>query len=382
MKKRNIMVITERRAEYGLAKSILEAIENHPKLKLSLVVTGNHLIPGLGSTINQIKRDGFKISSIVDTYPKDDTGAAMAESFGECTHKLVKVVKKIKPDVILVLTDISSTIAGAIVGAYMNIPAAHLHGGEVSGTIDESIRHAVTKFAHIHLPSSKKSADRLIKMGEERWRVHQVGAPGLDYIRQKKFTKPEEIYKKLDLSPNKKIFLLVQHSVTTEVNEVEKQVDETMKAIVHFKEQTVVLYPNADAGGRKIIEVIEKYKKYPFIKIYKNLSHEDYLGLLNVADVMIGNSSSGIVEAPSFKLPVVNIGTRQEGRERASNVIDVDHNREKIKKAIKIALSNEFKEKIAKCKNPYGDGKTGPKVADILAKIKIDKRLLQKQLTY
>ena len=379
--KRKILYITGTRADYGLMKSVLREIENHPKLELELIATGMHLMPEFGMTINEIKKDGFKIHEIAATYEQDNK-QSMANFVGKFIQLLTDKVKKIKPDIILLLGDRAEMLAGAIVGTYLTIPVAHIHGGDISSTVDEIVRHAITKLAHIHFPATEKSAERIIKMGEESWRVHVVGAPGLDLIVNEKLLSKEEICKNLSLDPKKPIFLVIQHPVTMEIEQAEKQMRETMEAITHLKQQTVVVYPNADAGGRKMVEVIKEYEKYPFIKLFKNIPHKEYLSLMKYAAVMIGNSSSGIVEAPSFKLPVVNIGTRQEGRERANNIIDADYDKEEIKKAIKKALSPEFKEKVKKCKNPYGDGKTGERVANILDKIKIDNRLLQKKQVF
>ena len=179
------------------------------------------------------------------------------------------------------------------------------------------------------------------------------------------------------------ILLVVQHPVTTEIDDAPDQIHETLEAILELKYQTVLIYPNADAGGRKMIEVVKEYKKYSFIEAFKSIPHKEYLSLMKIASVMVGNSSSGIIEAPSFGLPVVNIGSRQEGRQRAENVIDVDYDKEQIKAAIKKALYDEdFKREVKNCKNPYGDGKAGVRIADILSKIKVDKKLLQKRLTY
>jgi len=302
---------------------------------------------------------------------------------GKCVLELAPILEKIKPDILLVLTDLGHTLAGAIAGAYMNIPVAHLHGGDVSGSVDESVRHAITKLSHIHFPATKKSAERIIKMGEEPWRVYTVGAPGLDSILSKKLLSQREIAKKYKLNLSKPILLVIQHPVTTEVEDAALQMKETMEAIKELGYQTIIIYPNADAGGRRMIKVIERYKKYPFIKIFKSIPRKDYLSLMKITNVMVGNSSSGIIESPSFHLPVINVGARQIWRERADNVIDVDYNKNQIKKAIKKALFEEkFKEKVKKCKNPYGGGKSGIRIANILSKIKINKKLLQKKLTY
>ena len=380
--KRKILYITGTRADYGLMQSVLRAIEEHPKLELELIVTGMHIMPEFGMTINEIKKDGFKIHEIDATYEKDDK-ESMANFIGKFIQLLTKKVEEINPDIILLLGDRGEMLAGAIVGAYLTIPVAHLHGGEITSTVDEFSRHAITKLAHIHLPATEKSAERIIKMGEDPSNVFVVGAPGLDSILNENLIEPAELSKKYNLDSSKPIFMVVQHPVTTEVRDAHEHIRETLEAIVEIRHQTILIYPNADAGGRGMIEVIKEYEKYPFIKPYKSIPHKEYLSLLKMASVMVGNSSSGIIEAPSFGLPVINIGSRQEGRERAENVIDVDYDKEQIKTAIKKALDDEnFKEKVKNCKSPYGDGKAGVMIADILSRIKTDKKLLQKRLNY
>ena len=259
----------------------------------------------------------------------------------------------------------------------MNILIAHLHGGESSGSLDEAFRHAITKLAHIHLAATEKSKRKIIRLGEDSSRIFVVGAPGLDGI-YKEIIDKREIMDKYGLNTKKPKILLIQHPVVTEVEEVEKQIRETLDAIVDLKYQTILIYPNADAGGRKMIEVIKEYtQKYKFIKPYANIPRNEYLSLINVVSVMVGNSSSGIIEAPYFKLPVVNIGTRQKMRERADNVIDVDYDREEIKRAVITALSKEFREKVKKCENPYYKEGTSERIVELLEKVSI-KELLQK----
>ncbi len=380
--KRKILYITGTRADYGLMKSVLKEIEEHPKLELEIVVTGMHLMEEFGMTINEIKKDGFKNHEIDATYEKDNK-ESMASFIGKFIQQLTKKAIEIKPDIILLLGDRGEMLAGAIVGTYLTIPVAHLAGGDITSTVDEHARHAITKLAHIHFPATEKSAERIIKMGEDPSNVFVVGAPGLDSILNGNLIEPTELSGKYNLDISKPILLVVQHPVTTEVDDAPDQIRETLEAILEFKHQTVLIYPNADAGGRKMIEVIKDYEKYPFIKTFKSIPHKEYLSLMKMAGIIVGNSSSGIIEAPSFGLPVINIGSRQEGRQRAEYVIDVDYNKTQIKAAIKKALYDEdFKEKVKNCKNPYGDGKAGVRIADTLSKIKTDKKLLQKKVTY
>lgn len=380
---RKIAVITGTRAEYGIYFPVLTAIKKSSKLDLSLIVTGMHLSDKFGHTVDEIKKDGFTIDANIPLELSEDSGASMARDVGVCILGLTDAFEKIKPDILLVLGDRGEMLATAIAGIYMNIPVAHLHGGEVSGTVDESVRHAITKLSHIHFPATDESAKRIQKLGEDEFRIHVVGAPALDTILSETFVPKKEIGKRFDLDMKEPIILVVQHPVTTELDDVERQIRETMDAVVELGEQTVVIYPNADAGGRKIIEIIEQYKDYAFIRIFKNLRHVDYLSLMRSADVMVGNSSSGIIEALSFSLPVVNIGTRQIGRQRGQNVIDVDYDKYEIIKAIKVGLYDEdFKNKVNKGISPYGNGHAGAKVAEILESIDVTSVLLQKMIAY
>jgi len=380
---RKIAVVTGTRAEYGIFRPVLKAIKADPRLDLALIVTGMHLSEEFGCTAKEIEKDGFKISANVEMLHAKDTGAAMARSIGKCVHEMANVLEGIKPDVLLILGDRAEMLASAAAASYMGIPIAHLHGGEVSGGVDEPVRHAISKLAHIHFPTTKNSAKRLVKMGEEPSRIFVAGAPSLDTILNEKLPKRDELAKKYRLDPSKPILLVIQHPIVTEADKAAAQMRETLGAIVELKQQTILVYPNADAGGRRMIKVIKKYGKCPFIRSFKSIPYTDYLGLMRMASVMVGNSSSGIIEAPSFHLPVVNIGGRQRGRERSTNVIDVGYDRREITRAVKKALyDKKFREKVRNCRNPYGDGRASQRIVKVLSKIKITPRLLQKRITY
>lgn len=376
--KRKILYITGTRADYGLMRSVLRKIHENPLLSLDIVVTGMHLMPEFGNTIEEIIKDGFQCH-VADAIFDNDTKESMAAFIGRFIQKLSPLVSTLHPDIILVLGDRGEMLAGAIVGVYMSIPVAHIHGGEITSTVDDFARHAITKLAHIHFPATEKSKDRILGMGEESTRIFVVGAPGLDQILDESLVNRDELAEKYRLDFSQPVILVVQHPVTLEVDHAREQIIETLEAVVSLKYQTVVIYPNADAGGRAIIEMIQQYSSYPFIKTYSSIQHREYISLLKEASVLVGNSSSGIIEAPSFNLPVVNIGTRQEGRERAENVIDAGYQRDLIKKAIQKALFNtDFQEKVKMCKNPYGDGKTSEKITSILSDIRIDTKILKK----
>lgn len=376
-------MITGTRAEYGLFKPVLKAMESHGDLQTSLIVIGMHLSPEFGYTVEEIEKDGFKIGAKIAALHSEDTKASMANSLGECLSKIVEALEKTRPDILLVLGDRSEMLVGAVAATYLGIPIAHIHGGEVSGNVDEPVRHAITKLAHIHFPATKESAKRIIKMGEEPWRVHVVGAPGLDSILNETIPDRKETAAKYGLSLSKPVLLVLQHSVVAEAEDAANQIRETLEAVKELKQQTVIIYPNADAGGRRMIKIIRQHEENPFVKAFKSVPHEDYLGLMKLASVMIGNSSSGIIEAPSFGLPVVNIGTRQMGRQRAGNVVDVGYDRKDIIGALKKALyDKDFIERVKHCKNPYGDGKAGKRIARFLAEATLGSKLLEKRMTY
>jgi UDP-N-acetylglucosamine 2-epimerase (non-hydrolysing)/GDP/UDP-N,N'-diacetylbacillosamine 2-epimerase (hydrolysing) len=380
---RKVAVITGTRADYGILYPVLKAIDSSQNLKLQLIVCGMHLCPDFGMTIKEIEKDGFEISDKFETVFSSDTGSSMAKTVGLSIMYAAQSFERLKPDIVLVLGDRGEMLAAAIAACYMNIPVAHIHGGEVSGTVDESIRHAITKLSHIHFPATEDSRNRIIKMGEKEENVFVVGAPGLDVIKSTKYISREEFLNKFGLKDDK-IILMTQHPVTTEIDDVDFQIRETLNAIVSIGKQTVITYPNSDSGGRIIIRRIEEYRqKYSFIKVYKNLSQYDYLNLLNNADVMVGNSSSGIIEAASFKLPVVNIGTRQNGRLRGINVMDAAYSRKEIINAINKSLYDDnYIKSLDKCINPYGDGNASGRIVKILNDIKIDRNLIQKKITY
>jgi GDP/UDP-N,N'-diacetylbacillosamine 2-epimerase (hydrolysing) len=380
---KKILYISGTRADYGLMRTVLKHIDASRDLKLEIIATGMHLMPDFGNSVEEIVHDGFLIHKIPVLHDKD-TRESMAAFVGNLVVSLTKKVSEIHPDLILLLGDRGEMLAGAIVGNYTGIPVAHIHGGEITSTVDEPVRHAITKLAHIHLPATKKSARRIIRMGEDPTRVYVVGAPGLESILKGEFTSRDELIRKYKINPNLSFILIVQHPVSDEVSDAACQMKATLEAVSILHSQAIVVYPNADAGGRQMIGVIEQFcTKNTSIRAYKNLPHDDYLGLLKIASVLVGNSSSGIIEAPSFHLPVVNIGSRQQGRERAENVIDTSYTVGEISNAIKKALDDKtFLEKVRRCKNPYGSGESAKKIVELLRQIDFEKTGTQKKNFY
>lgn len=372
-----VCAVTGTRAEYGVMHRTLDIIRKNPKLDLVLVVTGMHLSKLHGNTISEIRKDGFKIGAVVDAHIKKMDNYEMAKSVGYYLIGMAESFRKIKPDIVMLVGDRGEMLAAAIAAAHMNIPIVHISGGDISGSIDDSIRNAITQFAHVHLANTPRSANRLLKMGEQAWRIKMVGSLGLE----KKFEKivsPEKIAKDFRFDLKKPILLVVQHPVTEESKYAGLQMKNTLDAIVRLKQQTVVIYPNADAGGKDMINAIEKYRKHDFIRIIKTLPRKTFLSLMSLATVMIGNSSAGLVETPMFNLIAINVGTRQKGRERGSNVIDVGYDSKEIYNAVKKILSQRVRCKSKKFKSAYKDYNTSKKILDILLKLKIDQKLLNK----
>lgn len=381
--KRKICVVTGSRADYGIFYSVMKAIEASPCFRLYIIATCMHLMKEFGYTVREIEKDGFDIYEKINISYREDSGEAISGAIGKAVSEFSKAFSRLSPDVVVILGDRGEMLAAGIAANYLNIPVAHIHGGEVSGHVDGIVRHAITKLSHIHFPATQDSADRILKLGEEPWRIFKVGAPALDRIKKARLPNKNRLFKKYNLAHSEHLIILAQHPVSSHVKDAGKQIKITLEALKTLKIQTVVIYPNADAGGRKMIETIKKYESLSFVRSFKSIPHEDYLGLLKYASVLLGNSSSALIEAPSFNLPAVNIGIRQEGREHGHNVIDVDHDKGRIIKAAKKAVySRKFRANVKKSENLYGDGNACERIIKVLSRIKLDKRLLQKRITY
>lgn len=379
---KRICAITERRADYNKLRPVLQKIQLEPEFELSVIVAGQHLLPELGNSVELIEKDGFPIVARIPMFSQDnkDNGADMVRAMGRVMIALTDILEKVKPDIMLVGFDLGAHLAAAIAAAHMNILVAHVEGGERTGSIDESLRHATTRFAHLHFASNEEGAQRLIRMGENPKYVYNVGCPSLDTLLNMETIPPEKLAKEFNLDLSEPFILVLQHPVTTEADEATQQILQTLEAVKKTGMQAMLIYPNIDAGGRRIIREIEKTK----IQAHRNLPFEVYTSLMKVASVLVGNSSSGIVEAPSLKLPVVNIGTRQQGRLQAENVINTGYDAAEIYNAIiKAVHDREFLKKVKSCKNPYGDGKASARIVEVLKSIDIDDRtIIQKKLAY
>jgi len=381
---RKILVTTGTRSEYGILRPVLKKIAANRKLDLYLIVTGMHNSRKFGLTINEIKNDGFKIYRKIDMLPKTDSNYSMAIALSEGIKSFADIFKILNPDINLILGDRDEMLASALAAYHMNIPNAHIHGGDrTQGGIDEYTRHAITKISNIHFAATKKSYDRIIKMGENKNNVFLVGSPSIDEIKNNYISNHSELEKKYKIKFCGDEIILLYHPVTTEIENTKKQVSDMLNVIIKLNKNIIAIAPNSDAGNNVIFSQYEKFsKKHDFFKMFKSVPRKDFLGFLKYSGVLVGNSSSGIIEASYFDIPVVNIGIRQNGREKGKNVIDIiDPNIIPLQKSIIKALKMK-KSMFTNDENLYGDGNSSKKIVDLLEKIKLDKQLTQKQLSY
>jgi GDP/UDP-N,N'-diacetylbacillosamine 2-epimerase (hydrolysing) len=380
---RRIAYVTGTRADYGLFSEPLKRIREHDGMELTLIVTSMHLEPDFGLTVRDIEADGMKVAAKVRNLVPGDTGGGQARSVGNAVLGITQALEDLRPDIVIVLGDRGEMLAGAIAAVHLNIAVAHVHGGEVSGTVDELVRHAISKLSHVHFAATEDAAERLRRLGERPEHVHVVGAPGLDYLGRFEPVPDGAIEADLGIDLSLPFVIFTQHPVTAEMAEAANQIEISLLALEASGVQVVATYPNADAGGRAMIEVLERWRGRPWLHISPSLGHPRFATLLQKAAAMVGNSSSGVIEAPFFGVPVVNIGSRQAGRLRAGNVLDVAHDHEAIRSAIECALNDdEFKARARSTRNPYGDGHAGERIVEVLASLEIGQGLLNKQISY
>jgi GDP/UDP-N,N'-diacetylbacillosamine 2-epimerase (hydrolysing) len=382
-RKKHICFFTGKRGGFNHLVPVIEAICREEDLEYSIIAADMHLSGFFGNTIDEVKEQADNVYT-VETLMNSDSRLGRAKSIGIGILGMSELLAKLKPDLIFVLGDRGEVLGMAICALEMNIPIIHLFGGDVcQGGVDEPVRHAITKLASIHLTSNEESAERIRRMGEETWRVHNVGSPVLDLIEQHRYAGRDATAQRFGLDSAKPIILLLQHSVTWQVEDAEYQMRQTMEAIDHFGFQTVAVYPCSDPGFEAIIRVLLNYEGRPYLQVHRNIPFQDFWGLMSIASLFLGNSSAGVMETPSFRIPFVNVGIRQEGRLRAENVIDVGHEKEEIIKAIERAMfDREFRERVRACRSPYGDGKTSSRIVSILKDLGIDENLIRKRMTY
>ncbi|MEK6747242.1 MAG: UDP-N-acetylglucosamine 2-epimerase [Pseudomonadota bacterium] len=369
---RKIAVITGTRAEYGLLYHLMRELQNQPDVEFQLIVTGAHLSHKHGYTVQQIESDGFTISAKVDMQLAGDAPVDIAHFMGICTSEMAKVFDRLKPDIAVILGDRYEMLAAASAAMVMCVPIAHIHGGEsTEGLIDEAIRHSITKMAQIHFVSTNIYRNRVIQLGENPKTVHLVGALGVDAIKKTPLLSRAELEKLLDFKFAKKNLLITFHPVTLENADGSKQMEELLSALSSLNDTGLIFtMPNADAGGQKIKDLIQDFvAQNKNARAYDSLGQQRYLSCVAEVDAVVGNSSSGLIEVPSFKKPTINIGNRQNGRIKAASVIDCEPERDSILVALDKAYSKEFRTSLSNIENSYGSGDSCKKIVDTLISV-------------
>jgi UDP-hydrolysing UDP-N-acetyl-D-glucosamine 2-epimerase len=378
---RTIGVVTTARSDYGIQLPVLRAIAADPELRLHLIVGGMHLAPEFGHTIDAIENDGFTIGDRIEMLLSSDTPRGVAMSMGIGTTAFAESYARLRPDILVVLGDRFEMHSAALAALPFGIPVAHIHGGEVTvGAIDDALRHSMTKLSHLHFAATERYRQRVIQLGEEPWRVTASGNPSLDNISSLKLLSREELEARFGVPFDPAPLLVTFHPVTLEFGQAERQIDQLLAALEEAGLPVVFTMPNADSGGRIISDRIRAFTAdRSNAYILDNLGTQAYFSVLKIARAMVGNSSSGLLEAPSFSLPVVNVGRRQEGRVRAKNIIDVDADRASIVEGIRRAVDPAFRTSIAGTVNPYGDGGAAKRIVDVLRSVPLDERLIVKR---
>ena len=384
--KKSILGITGIRSDYDIMSSVFRAISKHKDLSLKLVVTGAHLSSAYGYTVKEVVADGFTIAEEIENLINGNHLSSRVKGLAIQLQSLVQTVARVKPDMLLVLGDREEALTTAIVGSYMNIPVAHVGGGDrVVGNIDDQVRHAVSKLSHIHFTMSHDSKERLIRLGEQPFRIFNVGNPGLDRIVETPNISCIELSHRLgfEICEQEPFVMLIQHVLSSEVECAYDQMKISLEAIKELGIKTIVSYPNTDAGGQDIIRAIGEYTSLPFLYVAKNIPRLEFINLLRRASCLLGNSSAGILEAPFLKLPVINVGNRQKERFHSENIQFIAHDQTAIVTALRRAIFDlDYRNQVFSCSNFYGEGNSSIKIADILANFVIDEKLLNKDITY
>jgi UDP-hydrolysing UDP-N-acetyl-D-glucosamine 2-epimerase len=378
--KRKIAVITTSRADYGHLYWPLRDLARHDQVDLKIIVLGPHLSPEFGCTVREIEKDGFRVDARIDCLLSSDSDVGMAKTIGVAALGLSDVLGNMRPDILLLIADRYEVLAPASVALALRIPVAHIEGGEITeGAIDDAVRNAVTKMSHIHFTSTELARQRVIAMGEEEWRVHRAGAPSLDHLRRRELYSREQVESRLGINLRHPTLLVLYHPVTIARDTIQ-EADSLFAALAGLPDQLLFFYPNADAGSRALIERTESMAaSRKLTRVFVNLDALTYWSLLRRVELLLGNSSSGIMESASFALPTVNIGLRQQGRERARNVLDAAADAASILSAIRRARSKEFRDSLVGMKNPYGDGSASEKIVEVLSTVPLTQDLVMKR---
>lgn len=376
---KTIAVVTTSRADYSHLYWPLRALADHPEIDLRIIAMASHLSPEFGRTVTEIERDGLPIAARIECLLSSDTDIGMAKSIGMGVLSLADTLSAMRPDLLLLIADRYEMLAPASVALALRIPIAHIEGGERSeGAIDDAVRNALTKLSHIHFTSTHAARDRIVSMGEEPWRVHRAGAPSLDHVRKSRLPSRAELKTALQLDLSRPTAVVAYHPVTL-LEDTTSEVESLFAALSALPEQLIFCYPNADAGSRALADRTRRLlAERADAALFVNLPAVQYWALLREASLMIGNSSSGIMETASFALPTVNVGRRQRGRQRPANVVDAVPETTAILDAIAKARSGAFRQSIVGLDNPYGDGRASERIVAVLTSLPDRDQLLMK----
>jgi UDP-hydrolysing UDP-N-acetyl-D-glucosamine 2-epimerase len=377
--KRTIAVVTSSRADYSHLYWPLHDLAQHPDVDLKLIVLGAHLAPQFGETVKEIEKDGFPIAARLECLLSSDTDVGMAKTLGVAVLALADLLGQMRPDLLLLIADRYEMLAPASVALTLRIPIAHIEGGEISeGAIDDAVRNALTKMSHIHFTSTEDARARVVALGEEPWRVHRAGAPSLDHLRRSRLLDVHELQEQLEINLERPTVVVAYHPVTI-VRDTTREADSLFAALENVDAQILFCYPNSDAGSHALMQRTRAFlAKRSDARVYVNLDAVTYWSLLRHVALLIGNSSSGIMEAASFGLPVVNVGFRQKGRERARNVLDAEPETNAILARVGEGMSDDFRASLAGMTNPYGDGHAAEKIVQVLTTTPLSEKLLVK----
>ena len=380
MRRRKIAVVTTSRADAGHLHWILKDLAAHPQVDLRIISMGAHLSPEFGHTGKELPEKGLRPQVAIECLLSSDTDVGMAKTIGVATLGLADALGEMRPDIILLTADRYEMLAPAAVALALRIPIAHIEGGEISeGAIDDAVRNAITKMAHLHFACTQNARERIIRMGEEPWRAHFTGSPSLDQLRRNRLLTRAQVERQLKIRISSKTIVVVHHPVTL-LRDTTRESTALFAALAKIDANFVFVYPNADAGSRSLIVRTEEFlTQHPSGRLLVNLDHRLYLSLLRHSAALVGNSSSGIIEAASLGLPVVNIGIRQKGRDHAANVVDIPASASDIRAAITRARSPQFRKTLQNLDNPYGDGYASNRILKLLTTVPLGEALLFKR---
>lgn len=378
---RNVAVLTGKRGGYGAMKPMLHAIEDDPELSLSLIVTDQHVNPRFGATIAEIEKE-FNVAAAVDIGQKDGSAVARNQALGVCLSRMSVVLDELKPDILVLYGDRGEVLVTAIAAVNLGIPIAHIQGGDVSGNVDEMVRHAITKIAHLHFPSNEESGDRIAAMGEEKERIFVVGDNHIDQIVAGNYTPEVTLREKFSIPDGERPIIVLQHPETTRQRDGYRDMCDTLDAVLEVGRRTIMVYPCSDHGYEGVVRAIEERSDRSMVSVHKNIDAPDFWGLLSIAQVLVGNSSAGLIETPYFPIAAINVGERQKGRKAAENVIHVDLGRDSVAAALEHALNDErFERQVLECSKPFGDGNAWKRIISVIKSVELGVGLIDKRIT-